>query len=263
LDLGHFPSWKVPQRPRCGMTLWRRIPYRKIAWAVFLTPIAGCVGLLLLIAFGLIVGEFPLAPARAGFRLSKDLAFVFAFAAIVGGIFAAPVTLVVLPFLRTAWPGRDRASFLVLAIAGLFFGFLSPLVITFSTSDYSYSLINWSGVVGLGAMGAGSGLIMAIVWFFLTLPTADNISAPLDGRSVMGKLTNVREVIAYIAAHALGIAFALLGGARAGFVLAGSFGLRNPIAISLTYAIVVMLIVMLLFFVFRALISKKTNAPPQ
>jgi hypothetical protein len=266
ISLGRDPGTFIVEcaaTPRCGMAFWRRIPYRKIAWAVILTPIAGCVGLLLLMAFELIVGEFPGAPARQGFALSKDLGFSFAIAAIVGGIFAAPVTLVVLPFLRTAWPGRDRASFFVLAIAGLFFGFLSPLVISFSTSDYRYSLINWSGVVGLGAMGAGSGLIMATVWFFLTLPTADNISALSYERSVMGKLTNIREVIAYIAAHALGIAFSLLGGAMAVFAMADSFGLRNRVAISLAYSTVLMLIVMLLFFVFRALISKKTNTPPQ
>ena len=239
------------------MVLRSRFPYRKIAWAVFLTPVGGCVGLLLLMAFWLIAGELRLTSLRDA-RLFLALAL---FGAVTfGSMYAAPVTLVVLPVVRYLRPGRDRFSLFLLALAGVVFGFLSPAGMIFLAQKAS-SFVRMENVLGFGAVGAGSGLIMAAAWFYLTQPPPGDDPAPLDWRSVMGKLTNVTEVIAYIAAHALGMAFALLGGTAAVFAIARSYGFQNPLLVSLTYSIVVMLVVMLLFFVFRAVLSPTKTRP--
>jgi hypothetical protein len=99
---------------------------------------------------------------------SLGFASSFVIAAITGGMFAAPVTLAVLPIVRCLRPGRDKMSFFVLAFSGLIFGFLSPVVIGIvMISRKGFSMDEW---LLLGSMGAGSGLIMAVAWFFLTQP---------------------------------------------------------------------------------------------
>jgi hypothetical protein len=230
------------------MPTWRRIPYRKVGWALFLTPIAGCVGALPLIA-----------PLHAS---GPFLVFALLGALTFGSMFAAPVTLIVLPVVRCLLPGRNGFSLFVLALSGLVFGFLSPAAITFLWQKSS-SFVRMESVLALGALGAGSGLIMAFVWFYLTRPPLGEDSVPLDWRSAMRKLTNVPEVVAYIVAHALGMAFSLLGGTVAVITIARSYGAQNIMAVSLIYSVVVMLVVMALFFVLRALLSNNTNVSSQ
>jgi hypothetical protein len=230
------------------MPTWRRIPYRKVGWALFLTPIAGCVGALPLIA-----------PLHAS---GPFLVFALLGALTFGSMFAAPVTLIVLPVVRCLLPGRNGFSLFVLALSGLVFGFLSPAAITFLWQKSS-SFVRMESVLALGALGAGSGLIMAFVWFYLTRPPPGEDSVPLDWRSAMRKLTNVPEVVAYTVAHALGMAFSLLGGTVAVITIARSYGAQNIMAVSLIYSVVVMLVVMALFFVLRALLSNNTNVSSQ
>jgi hypothetical protein len=239
------------------MALQSRLSVRKIAWAGLLTPAAGCLGYVLLIIYSLVVNGSPPVLLRDAAGL---LVFSFIAAAVLGGMFAAPVTLVVLPIVRCLLPGRDKISLSALALAGLIFGFLSPVAMTY-VMESARGVVRTNDLLGYGSMGAGSGLIMAFVWFYLTLPAPGTVGARIDWRSAMRKLTNVTEVIAYIAAHAVGIAFSLLGGSAFVFMTARSYGYQNLLGVSLIYSVVLMLIVMLLFLVFRAMLSPATSAP--
>jgi hypothetical protein len=128
--------------------------------------------------------------ADGGRKLASVFAIAFLFAATIGGVFAAPVTLAVLPIVRRRRPGRDKTSFFALAFSGLISGFLSPVVITilyaintgFIKENLEVSLLTF------GSMGAGSGLIMAVVWFFLTQPpTTPPPISPIVGDSVASR----------------------------------------------------------------------------
>jgi hypothetical protein len=86
------------------------------------------------------------------------------FAPMIGGIIAAPVTLLALPIVRSWLPGRDRVSLFLSALAGLVSGFVSPLVLALPR-PMSFDVHQ---LVGAPAMGAASGLIVAILYFYLT-----------------------------------------------------------------------------------------------
>ena len=108
--------------------------------------------------------------------------------ATIGGVFAAPVTLAVLPIVRCRRPGRDKISFFALAFCGLVSGFLSPVVMTtifaFGSGSVMKEKLEESLLI-FGSMGAGSGLIMAVVWFLLTQPpTTPPPIGPIVGDNV-------------------------------------------------------------------------------
>ncbi len=101
----------------------------KVVWALILTPAAGCLGYVLLIAFSLVTyHRLPIVGGTENWL--RFFAIAFLFAATIGGVFAAPVTLAVLPIVRCRRPGRDKISFFALAFCGLVSGFLSPVVMT-------------------------------------------------------------------------------------------------------------------------------------
>jgi len=135
----------------------------KVVWALLLTPAAGCVGYVLLIVFSLVM--YHRLPTLGGTENRLGFfALSVAIAAIIGGVFAAPVTLAVLPIVRCRWPGRDKISFFALAFSGMISGFLSPVVMTtiFAIGRGSVMKENLQETLLLfGSMGAGSGLIMA------------------------------------------------------------------------------------------------------
>jgi hypothetical protein len=143
---------------------------RKVVWALLLTPAAGCLGYVLLIAVSLVAYQrVPIVGGDENWL--RFFAIAFLFAATIGGVFAAPVTLAVLPIVRCRRPGRDKISFFALAFSGLISGFLSPVVMTtifaFCSGPVMKAKLEESLLI-FGSMGAGSGLIMAVVWFFLT-----------------------------------------------------------------------------------------------
>jgi hypothetical protein len=131
---------------------------KSVFWAFVLTPVAGTLGWILLPVLRLIItGTWFLDSRPYGFFIG------IAFAPIIGGIIAAPVTLLVLPILRRQLAGRDRASLFLFALAGLVSGFVSPLLFMLPR------LMSFDAhQLGVPAMGAGSGLIVAILYFYLT-----------------------------------------------------------------------------------------------
>jgi hypothetical protein len=128
----------------------------RVLWALLLTPVAGSLGWVLLpILRSVITGKT---------YLDNNWFFIaFSFAPMMGGIIAAPVTLLVLPIVRSWLPGRDRVPLLLFAFAGLVAGFVSPLLFVLPRlmSFDVHQLV-------APAMGAGSGLIVAIFYFYLT-----------------------------------------------------------------------------------------------
>ena len=130
----------------------------RFLWGLVLTPLAGSLGAALLPLLRLVIpGEVaPYLDSRG--RLGWFVvALFFPFAPLIGGVLAAPVTLLVLPIVRWWRPGRDMVSLLQFALAGLICGFLSPPLIPIGLQSPV-----WFG------MGAGSGLIVAVLYFYLT-----------------------------------------------------------------------------------------------
>ncbi len=84
--------------------------------------------------------------SRCFFRLRRLLA-----------VFLQRRHLLVLPIVRWWRPGRDMVSLLQFALAGLICGFLSPPLLRIGLQSCV-----WFG------MGAGSGLIVAVLYFYLT-----------------------------------------------------------------------------------------------
>jgi hypothetical protein len=136
---------------------------RRILWGVLLTPLAGSFGAALLLAAR---PEFP----REALVLSGwgwILGTLFFAGPIFGGMFAAPVTLAVLPIARGRLPGRDKKSLFLLALIGLLSGFLSPVLLILAfTFDKAFAL--GPSALTFAGMGAGSGFIVAILYFLLT-----------------------------------------------------------------------------------------------
>jgi hypothetical protein len=130
----------------------------RFLWGLVLTPLAGSLGAALLSLLRLVipgrVEPFLDSGGRHGWLV---LALFFPFAPLIGGVLAAPVTLLVLPLARWWRPGRDKVSLLLVALAGLIGGFLSPPLIPIGLQSPV-----WFG------MGAGSGLIVAVLYFYLT-----------------------------------------------------------------------------------------------
>jgi hypothetical protein len=176
---------------KTAMVRFMNVPINwKVVWTLLLTPAAGCLGYVLLIAFSLVTYQrLPIVGADENWKGFFALAFLFA--ATIGGVIAAPVTLAVLPIVRCRRPGRDKISFFALAFAGLISGFLSPVVMTAIFAINRGSVIKENLEVTLlmfGSMGAGSGVIMAVVWFFLTQPpTTLPPMGPIVGDSVASR----------------------------------------------------------------------------
>ena len=126
--------------------------------AAVVTVIAGSLGGALLIVPVLISGAF-----RSEFWLV--VAFSLFLIPAFGSMYAAPVTLVVLPVVRWLLPGQDRVSFSVHLLAGLISGFFSPIAIAIVTAQ---NHVEYRALIGLGCVGAFCGLIAAVLWFRLT-----------------------------------------------------------------------------------------------
>jgi hypothetical protein len=158
----------------------------RVVWPLLLTPVAGCAGYVLIIMFSLVM--YHRLPTIGGDENRLVFfAIAFGFAATIGGVFAAPVTLAVLPIVRRRRPGQDKTSFFTLAFCGLISGFLSPVVITFlyaiNTGFIKQNLE--ASLLLFGSVGSVSGLIMAVVWFFLTPPPkTPPPTGPIVGDSV-------------------------------------------------------------------------------
>jgi hypothetical protein len=130
----------------------------RFVWGLVLTPLAGSLGAALLPLLRLVIpGPVPPFLDSAGWHGWFAVALFFPFAPLMGGVLAAPVTLLALPLVRWWRPGRDKVSLLLLALAGLICGFLSPPLIPIGLQNPV-----WFG------MGAGSGLIVAVLYFYLT-----------------------------------------------------------------------------------------------
>ena len=130
----------------------------RFLWGLVLTPLAGSLGLALLPLLRLVIpGQVAPYLDNGGWRGWFVVGPFFPFAPLIGGVLAAPVTLLVLPLVRWWRPGRDKASILLFALAGLIGGFLSPPLIPIGLQSPV-----WFG------MGAASGLIVAVLYFYLT-----------------------------------------------------------------------------------------------
>jgi hypothetical protein len=130
----------------------------RLLWGLILTPLAGSLGAALLPLLRLVIpGRVEPLLDSAGWPGWLVVAAFLPFAPLIGGVLAAPVTLLVLPLVRWWRPGRDKVSLLLLALAGLICGFLSPPLIPIGLQSPV-----WFG------MGAGSGLIVAVLYFYLT-----------------------------------------------------------------------------------------------
>ena len=171
-----------------AMVRFMEVPINwNVVWALILTPAAGCLGYVLLIAFSLVTyHRLPIVGGTENWI--RFFAIAFLFAATIGGVFAAPVTLALLPIVRCRRPGRDKISFFALAFCGLVSGFLSPVVMTtifaFGSGSVMKEKLEESLLI-LGSMGACSGLIMAVVWFLLTQPpTTPPPIGPIVGDNV-------------------------------------------------------------------------------
>jgi hypothetical protein len=137
----------------------------RILWGVLLTPLAGSFGAALLFAVGSVTNlRWDVRPDSSW---QWTLAVLLFFAPIVGGFFAAPVTMLVLPIARGRLPRRGKGTLSLFALIGLVSGFLSPplLMLTFAEDKAQVFKLNSLLLAGLGA---GSGLITAILFFFLT-----------------------------------------------------------------------------------------------
>jgi hypothetical protein len=126
--------------------------------AALVTLVAGCTGGALFFAAALISGAF---------RSEIWLFVVFGLflVPVFGSMYAAPVTLVVLPVVRWLLPGQDLVSFSIILLAGLISGFFSPIAIMIATADFRWE---YPALIGTGCIGACCGLIAAILWFRLT-----------------------------------------------------------------------------------------------
>ncbi len=128
----------------------------RVVWGLVLTPVAGSLGAILEPVLGLVIPG-RVDPLVDSGTLGSWLLDAFVFAPIVGGVMAAPVTLLVLPIARGWLRGRDTISLLWLALIGLVSGLVSlPLIPAGLESPI------WFG------MGAASGLIVAVLYFYLT-----------------------------------------------------------------------------------------------
>jgi hypothetical protein len=137
----------------------------RILWAVLLTPVAGFLGGVILYAVG--TAPFPFS-GRLLVQSDRGWAWiVLSFGApIVGGFFAAPVTLLLM-VVRGRLPARDKKFLPLFALIGFVSGFLSPpLLILAFVHDKADAFTSY--VLGLAGLGAGSGLIISVVYFFLT-----------------------------------------------------------------------------------------------
>jgi hypothetical protein len=122
---------------------------------LLLTPVAGFFGSALVFSF--------LATLLPGIPFINQLFFIgFIVGGIFGSMLAAPVTLAALPF--AGWFARSRnwKSLLLLLSVGAAGGFLSPLAF-YPTSDGDGT---WQ--IGLWLLGALSGLVTAVPFYFLT-----------------------------------------------------------------------------------------------
>jgi len=130
----------------------------RLLWGLVLTPLAGSLGAALLPLLRLVIpGRVEPFLDSGGWHGWLLVAVFLPFAPLIGGVLAAPVTLLVLPLVRWRRPGRDKISLLQLALAGLICGFLSPPLIPIGLQSPV-----WFG------MGAASGLIVAVLYFYLT-----------------------------------------------------------------------------------------------
>jgi hypothetical protein len=127
-------------------------------WGLALTPLAGSLGAALLPLLRLVIpGQVAPYLDSGGWHGWFVVGLFFPFAPLVGGVLAAPVTLLVLPLIRWWRPGRDKVSLLLLALAGLICGFLSPPLIPIGLQSPVWF-----------SMGAVSGPIVAVLYFYLT-----------------------------------------------------------------------------------------------
>jgi hypothetical protein len=128
----------------------------RVVWGLVLTPVAGSLGVVLWPILRLVIPGY-VDPLVGSGTWNGWLLDAFVFAPIVGGVMAAPVTLLVLPIARGWLRGRDKISLLWLALIGLVGGLVSPPLIPAGLQSPI-----WFG------MGAASGLIVAVLYFYLT-----------------------------------------------------------------------------------------------
>lgn len=131
--------------------------------AAVVTVTAGCIGGALLcgVFFVRWVAVSPTVAFESAFW--GDVVVALFLIPVFGSLYAAPVTLVVLPVVRRLLPGQDRVSLAVHLLAGLISGFLSTVAIAIATVHAEYP-----AAIGLGFVGAFSGLMAAILLFRLT-----------------------------------------------------------------------------------------------
>jgi hypothetical protein len=121
---------------------------------LLLTPVAGFFGSIMV--FGFLEWLLP---------TNSFINQVFLIGVVVGGIFgsmlAAPVTLAALPLAGWLAPNRNWKSLLILLAAGTAGGFASPAILYPKSSDGTWH-------VGLWLLGALSGLVVAVPFYFMT-----------------------------------------------------------------------------------------------
>jgi hypothetical protein len=125
----------------------------KLIWGLVLTPVAGLIGALV-----------PLTIDPHSLR--TELGLIIAAGISFGSLIAWPVTIVIFPILRNIWSDRGLKSFLIFLLSGLLFGFLVPSIFYVIMAGF------WSTpkALELATIGAISGFLTAIPYFFLTNP---------------------------------------------------------------------------------------------
>jgi hypothetical protein len=142
------------------------IPFYRIILGLALAPVAGMLGTVM-------IHIWVYSPPRHEAILGLSIAILFSallFGGTLGTLLALPVTLLVLPSVRTWLPGRNLLAFIALVISGAVFGFLSPIIIL----GYIFGNRGWSDqeIMFFALVGCLSGFVIAMVYFLMTRKVA-------------------------------------------------------------------------------------------
>ena len=140
------------------------IPFYRIILGLALAPVAGMFGTLIIHIWAAAHSRVPYQPI-----LDVSIGILFSallFGGTLGTLLALPVTLLVLPGVRTWLPGRNLSAFITLLVSGAAFGFLSPIIIL----GYGFGNRGWSNqeIMFFALVGCLSGFVIAIVYFLMT-----------------------------------------------------------------------------------------------
>jgi hypothetical protein len=144
-----------------------------------LTPIAGLIGFFIALAmfqyaYRNVVPAAPPAPPQHAPLLIEMLSALGIM--LLSSLFSWPVTLIVLPLVRSRFWQRSGKAFLALLLSAAVTGFVAPGLVVLGIRIFTWGLLSPFDL-GLAQTGSISGVVTAIPYFLLTDPRRPPIPA--------------------------------------------------------------------------------------